>query len=85
MQAIDRPVPAGVFLPGAVTVVGIPFDEYSSFRRGSAKAPPIIRQVLHNGASNLFAENGVNLDKHPLYCDMGDLTLPGGEAALAAI
>jgi agmatinase len=85
MQASDKPAPNEAFPQGAVTVVGIPFDEYSSFRRGSAEAPAIIRQVLHNGASNLFAENGVNLDNHPLFCDMGDLSLPDGEAALAAI
>lgn len=71
--------------PGIVAVVGIPFDEYSSFMRGSAKAPSVIRQTLHNGASNLFAENGVNLDGHPLFRDLGDLTLPGGDDAIAAI
>lgn len=72
-------------LPDTVTLVGIPFDEYSSFMRGSAKAPSAIRQTLHNGASNLFAENGVNLDGHPLFCDLGDLMLPGGDEAIAAI
>jgi agmatinase len=71
--------------PDTVALVGIPFDEYSSFMRGPAKAPSLIRQTLHNGASNLFAENGVNLDGHPLFRDVGDLALPGGEAALAAI
>jgi agmatinase len=65
--------------------VGIPFDEYSSFMRGSAGAPPIIRQMLHNGASNLFAENGINLDGHPRFLDLGDLTLPAGDATIAAI
>ena len=85
MQPVDGAVPTADFPPGAVTVVGIPFDEYSSFMRGSANAPPLVRQVLHNGASNLFAENGVNLDRHPMYCDLGDLTLPGGDAAIAAI
>jgi agmatinase len=85
MQQLDGTDHTDVFPPNAVTVVGIPFDEYSSFMRGSAKAPPLIRQVLHNGASNLFAENGVNLDRHPMYCDLGDLTLPEGDAAIAAI
>jgi agmatinase len=71
--------------PGTVAVVGIPFDEYSSFMRGPAKAPSLIRQTLHNGASNLFAENGINLDGHPLFQDLGDLTLPTGDDAIAAI
>lgn len=76
---------SGPYDPGSVVLVGIPFDEYSSFMRGPAKAPPAIRQTLHNGASNLFAENGVNLDGHPLFHDLGDLTLPGGEESIAAI
>ena len=72
-------------MPDSVALVGIPFDEYSSFMRGPAKAPSAIRQTLHNGASNLFAENGVNLDGHPLFRDLGDLVLPEGENAIAAI
>lgn len=80
-----KTVSTDTFVPGSVTVVGIPFDEYASFMRGPAKAPPIIRKTLHNGASNLFAENGVNLDGHPLFYDLGDLMLPTGEDAIAAI
>jgi len=71
--------------PEMVALVGIPFDEYSSFLRGPAKAPSVIRQTLHNGASNLFAENGVNLDSHPMFRDLGDLTLPSGEEAITTI
>ncbi len=72
-------------MPDTVALIGIPFDEYSSFMRGPAKAPSAIRQTLHSGASNLFAENGVNLDAHPQFRDLGDLTLPEGEAAITAI
>ncbi|WP_372677018.1 agmatinase [Desulfosarcina sp.] len=84
---IDNPnnIPYPKLAPNTVALVGIPFDEYSSFMRGPAKAPSAIRQTLHNGASNLFAENGVNLDTHPLFRDLGDLTLPGGEEAMFAI
>lgn len=77
--------PAAALDHGSVALVGIPFDENSSFMRGPAKAPPVIRQTLHNGASNLFAENGVNLDGHPLFNDLGDLSLPEGDDAIAAI
>ena len=72
-------------MPDTVALIGIPFDEYSSFMRGPAKAPPVIRQALHNGASNLFAENGINLDGHPQFRDLGDLSLPEGDDAIAAI
>lgn len=71
--------------PDTVALIGVPFDEYSSFLRGPAKAPAVIRRVLHNGASNLFAENGIDLDDHPGFCDVGDLMLPEGEDAMAAI
>ncbi|MDX2452941.1 agmatinase [Desulfosarcina sp.] len=71
--------------PDTVALIGIPFDEYSSFMRGPAKAPSAIRQTLHNGSSNLFAENGVNLESHSLFCDLGDLALPRGEDAMTAI
>ena len=79
-QSGSAPMP-----PDTVALIGVPFDEYSSFLRGPAKAPAAIRRVLHNGASNLFAENGVDLDSHPEFCDLGDLTLPEGEDAMAAI
>ena len=85
MNSSDGPSGITDMTPGTVALIGVPFDEYSSFLRGSAKAPAAIRRVLHNGASNLFAENGVNLDSHPGFCDLGDLTLPEGEDAIAAI
>ncbi len=74
----DRPA-------GGVALLGIPFDRYSSFLRGPAKAPPLIRRTLHNGSSNLFAENGVNLEGHPGFRDRGDLTLPDDEGAFPII
>ncbi len=84
---IDNPDnrPNMELMPDTVALVGIPFDEYSSFMRGPAKAPSAIRQTLYNGSSNLFAENGINLNAHPLFRDLGDLTLPGGEDAITAI
>ena len=84
---IDNPnnIPFPELAPDTVTLVGIPFDEYSSFMRGPAKAPSAIRKTLHNGASNWFAENGINLNTHPLFRDLGDLTLPRGKDAIAAI
>ncbi len=71
--------------PGTVAVLGIPFDQYSSFMRGPAKAPPIIRRTLHSGASTLFAENGIDLAGHPQIVDLGDLKLPDGDDAIDAI
>ncbi len=37
---------------GQVAVVGLPWDEQSSFMRGAALAPARIRDVLHDGSAN---------------------------------
>ena len=61
--------------PGTVALFGLPWDENSTFMRGPAQAPPRIREALHSGSSNLFAENGVDLGAEPRFQDVGDLDL----------
>ena len=61
--------------PGMVVVVGMPWDENSSSMRGAALAPARIREVLHAGATNLCAENGIDLATEPRFIDLGDLVL----------
>lgn len=53
-----------------ITLLGLPFDEHSSFLRGPAKAPPVIREALHSDSSNLCAENMEEIRVK----DAGDLT-----------
>ena len=53
-------------------LIGVPYDASSSFLRGSAAAPPLIRQALWSPAGNQFTENGANLAG---LTDAGDLTL----------
>jgi arginase len=71
--------------PGMVTVVGMPSDENSSSMRGAALAPARIRETLHSGATNLCAENGIDLGTEPRWRDLGDLELGQGAAALEQI
>jgi arginase len=71
--------------PGMITIIGVPFDENSSFMRGAALAPARIREALHSGAMNLCAENGIDLAAEPRWQDLGDLELSAGTAALAQI
>ncbi|MBU2514231.1 agmatinase [bacterium] len=73
------------FPPNAVTMIGIPSDENSSFMRGSALAPPKIREVLRCGAANLYSELGVNIDNETLFCDCGDLNLEEGKKGFEQI
>lgn len=70
---------------GGVAVLGIPLDENATFLRGPAKAPRRIREVLHNGSANLCAEDGTDLEASTAWSDAGDLDLPTGTAAMAAI
>jgi agmatinase len=70
---------------GTVVVMGVPSDENSTFMRGAAHAPPRIREVLHSGAMNLCAENGIDLGAEPRWQDVGDLELGSGGAAFEQI
>jgi len=58
---------------GAVVVVGVGYDENSSFMQGPASAPSKIREMLHCGSANLCAENGIDLTEHPQFKDLGDI------------
>jgi arginase len=68
-----------------VVVVGMPSDENSTFMRGAALAPSRIREVLHSGATNLCAENGLDLGAELRWQDLGDLELAGGTVSLEEI
>ena len=74
-----------VLQPGTVAVVGVPYDEQSSFLRGPALAPAKIRGVLHSGETNWSAENGLDLGIDDRWRDLGDLELGSGLAALEQI
>lgn len=71
--------------PGMVTVVGVPFDENSSFMRGPALAPARIREVLHAGSTNLCSESGIDLGTEPRFRDLGDLEFASGAVAFEQI
>jgi agmatinase len=53
---------------------GIRFDEKSSYLKGTADAPPIIRRVLNNGAGNYYTENGIDLSE-TILDDKGDFNI----------
>ena len=70
--------------PKVVSLLGIPFDENSSYLRGTAQAPPRIVEALYCDSSNLWTENGTDLKGKVL--DAGSLQLPSGTPeAFAAI
>lgn len=74
-----RPKSMKDFRPNAVTLVGVPTDENSSFMKGCAKAPAKIREALYCGSANLYSELGVNIEDESVFCDCGDLKFEKGQ------
>lgn len=70
---------------GRVVLVGVPCDEYSSFLRGAAAAPPEIRRELLCDSGNLFSESGLDLGSGERWVDVGDLDLTGMDQPLEAV
>ncbi len=67
------------------SLLGIPFDAYSSFVRGPAQAPRKVREAFHSSASNYWTETGVDLGPEGTILDAGDLKLSSVEAAFQEI
>lgn len=57
----------------AIGLVGIPHDANSSFLRGAAEAPRVIRCELHSEAAHLHTETGVDLGAEGVLRDYGDI------------
>lgn len=68
---------AGTTPSGRPVLLGVPFDEASSFRRGAAGAPGRIRAAMASDASNLWSEQLIDLGEPGVYGDHGDVHLSG--------
>jgi arginase len=79
----DRKESKKVFKPGTPVLVGVPFDANSSYLRGAAGAPAVIRSAFHSSSSNYWSELGVDLGAEGIYEDAGDLQF--GQDAFAEI
>jgi agmatinase len=62
-------------------LIGLPYDGSSSYLRGAAAAPPVIREALYSTAGNPWAERMVKTLCEDGFEDVGDLTLDGGDTA----
>lgn len=68
-----------------LALLGAPWDGSSSFVRGAAGAPPLIRQALWSPSTNTATEAGVSIEP-AAFDDLGDLSLSdAGSQARAAI
>ena len=54
-----------------IIIQGIQYDDKSSYQKGPRLAPPLIREILHCGSSNLYSENGILIES-PIIEDCGD-------------
>jgi arginase len=66
-------------------LIGLPYDAGSSYLRGAANAPPLIRAALHSPAGNSWTEQLRDLDAPGGLQDAGDLPLPPTAKARARI
>lgn len=58
-----------------IDLIGLPTDVHSSFLRGPARAPPLIREALFSPHGNSASERGLELGVEIDLNDFGDLPL----------
>lgn len=68
-----------------IVVLSIPFDRNSSFRQGSALAPLRIKEALFSESTNLWTENGIDLEQLPEWQILDELNLLDSRSAFAQI
>ena len=60
-----------------VSLLGIPHDENSSYMRGAAEGPPLIRRELLSDVYSSWSETGVDLGVTGTLVDHGDIRFDG--------
>ena len=61
--------------PGNIALIGMPFDDHSSFLKGPAKAPPLIIEAIESDSANYFTEDMMDLANHSDVCWLGNVSL----------
>lgn len=56
-----------------ISVLGIPYDNNSSYLKGPALAPDKIREAFHSDSSNYFTESGLDLKNNTHWEDVGNV------------
>src|ERR1043165_2545008 len=68
-----------------LALIGIRYDENSSFTKGAADAPPQIRAALRSDAWTLTSENGTDLSGDSIFFDAGNIEPVTGSEMSALI
>jgi agmatinase len=58
-----------------IGLAGFPIDSNSSYFRGAALAPPVIRESFYSDSSNSWSESGIDLSAPDLIKDAGDFAV----------
>jgi agmatinase len=66
-------------------LVGFRYDENSSFMRGTADAPALIREAFFSDSSNLWSETGIDLSQPHIFFDAGDVLPTADQDMVGAI
>jgi arginase len=56
-----------------LSLLGIPHDDNSSFMKGPAEAPDLIRRELHSDAYSMWSETGIDLSAEGRIADRGNI------------
>lgn len=57
-----------------INIQGLEWDAKSSFQKGAAKAPALIRKALYSNSMNLYSENGISIATD-IVTDKGDFKI----------
>lgn len=60
-----------------IAILGVPFDEKSSFLKGAAEGPKAVRSVSTGKCYCAWTELGVNLEEETVMVDLGDVDTSG--------
>jgi len=60
-----------------IAILGVPFDEKSSYLRGAAQGPAAVRAVSTGKCYCGYTELGVNLEEDTVLVDLGDVDTSG--------
>ena len=68
-----------------ISLLGIPFDEYSSHLKGAASAPDEIWEMMKCDSANQCTELGTDLNQHPQISHRANLTWQNKDEAFREI
>ena len=73
MEEYIKHIDENLIYDGKTIVLGIPFDDRSSYLKGASKGPEAIRKALNSSSGNLATESGYDLGSSDGWHDMGNI------------